>query len=157
MVRRPAAVAAAVVLAVEACGAVLVTWVLGLTVDEQQMSLAGLEPRAMAVSAWAAGLVLAGYLVLCGALLLRAALLDHTPAGFGRVLLVSCAVLHGLLGAVAVGLVGWLAFAALVLSLALQVLVLVGEDEAPRGDGTPDGAADPDGPEGRDAVTPTAG
>lgn len=159
--RRLVAVAAAVVLAVEACGVVLLNWVLGLAVDTQQMSLAGVEPRTMAVSVWAVGLLLGGYLLLCGALLLRTALLDQAPTGVRQALLVSCAVGHGLLGALVVGPVGWVAFAAVMLSLALQVLALV-----LAGDATPSGVADPpeedadtdtDGADGSGTVTPTAG
>lgn len=156
MARRPVAVVTAVVLVAEAVGFVLLNWVLGLAVDEQQMSLGGLEPRTMTISAWAVGLLFGGYLLLCGALLLRTALLDRAPTGFGRVLLISNVVVHALIGALAVGLVGWVAFAALMGMLALQVWVLVGYADAPR----PPADDDPDDtdatPRGGGSVTPTA-
>ena len=43
--------------------------------------------------------------------LARIALRDRPPGRFGKILLIVCAVLHGVLGALVVGLVGWPAFA----------------------------------------------
>ena len=47
------------------------------------------------------------YFALCGVVALLVALRDRAPGAFGRVLLISAAVVHGLLGAFAGGLVGW--------------------------------------------------
>lgn len=57
--RRPVALAAAVVLILEAAGMLLLNWILSIVVDRQQMSLAGLRPGAMSVGAWAGGAVFA--------------------------------------------------------------------------------------------------
>ncbi|GGV02860.1 hypothetical protein [Streptomyces spectabilis] len=128
MVRRPVAWAGAVVLWAEAAGVGFLNWFLGLVVDKQEMSLAGLDPHAMTVSAWIAGGVLGLCLVLCGVLLARTAVRDRAPGGFGRTVLIGAAVLHALLGAFAVGLVGWLAFAFMMLVLGLIVLTLLAYD-----------------------------
>ena len=130
--RRPVAAVAALVLALEAVGFVLVNIFLGMVVDKQEMSLAGLEPRATTVSAVIAGAVLGAYLLSCGGVLLRAAIRDTAPAGFFRILLISCAVLHGVLGAFSVGLVGWLAFAFMMVVLALLVWSLVAYGDGAR-------------------------
>ncbi|MET4926411.1 hypothetical protein P3L51_29350 [Streptomyces sp. PSRA5] len=132
VVRRPVAWMAAIVLLAEAVGFVFVNGLMATVVDNQQMSLAGLDPDAMSTGTWAAGFALGLYLVACAALLVRAAITDR---GFGRVarpVLVSCAILHGLLGALAVGLVGWTAFLFMMVVLGLIVLTLVayGEREA---------------------------
>ncbi|XHL88600.1 hypothetical protein PW683_14275 [Streptomyces niveus] len=136
VVRRPVAWVAAIVLLAEAVGFVFVNGLMATVVDNQQMSLAGLDPDAMSNGAWAAGFALGLYLVVCAALLVRAALTDR---GFGRVarpVLIGCAVLHGVLGALAVGLVGWTAFLFMMVVLALLVLALVAYGERPK-DGEP--------------------
>ncbi|WP_234334179.1 hypothetical protein [Streptomyces sp. NRRL B-1347] len=150
MARRPVAWAGAVVLWAEAAGIAFLNWFLGLVVDKQEMSLAGLDPHAMTVSTWIAGGVFGLYLALCGFLLARAAVCDRAPGGFGRAVLISAAVLHALLGAFAVGLVGWLAFAFMMLVLGLVVLTLMAYDRhehgaaavdaPPPGDGAPQAA-----------------
>ncbi|WP_225987278.1 hypothetical protein [Streptomyces spectabilis] len=150
MARRPVAWAGAVVLWAEAAGIAFLNWFLGLVVDKQEMSLAGLDPHAMSVSAWIAGGVLGLYLALCGVLLARTAVRDRAPGGFGQAVLISAAVLHALLGAFAVGLVGWLAFAFMMLVLGLIVLTLMAYDRherraagagaPPSGDGAPQAA-----------------
>lgn len=125
VVRRPVAWVTAIVLIAEAVGFVFVNGLMATVVDNQQMSLAGLDPDAMSTGAWAAGGALGLYLAVCAALLVHAALTDR---GFGRVarpVLISCAVLHGVLGALAVGLVGWTAFLFMMVVLALIVLTLV--------------------------------
>lgn len=129
VVRRPVAWVTAIVLIAEAVGFVFVNGLMATVVDNQQMSLAGLDPDAMSTGAWVAGGALGLYLVVCAALLVRAAL---TGRGFGRVArpaLISCAVLHGVLGALAVGLVGWTAFLFMMVVLALIVLTLVAYGE----------------------------
>ncbi|MET9493315.1 hypothetical protein [Streptomyces sp. NPDC006552] len=128
MARRPVAWVAAIVLFAEALGIVLMNWFLGLVVDRQDMSLAGLDPRAMSVGAWVAGGIFGLYLALCAFVLARAAATDRSPGTVGRILLISAAVVHGLLGAFAIGLVGWLAFVLMMVVLALIVLTLVAYD-----------------------------
>ncbi|MEV5978071.1 hypothetical protein [Streptomyces sp. NPDC052114] len=134
MARRPVAWVAAIVLVAEAIGIALLNWFLGLVVDKQDMSLAGLDPRATTVSTWIAGALFGGYLLLCALVLARTAARDRGPGGFGRLLLISCAVVHGLLGAFSVGLVGWAAFAFMMVVLGLIVLTLVAYDKKQRQD-----------------------
>ncbi len=55
MVRRPVAWIVALVLFAEALGVLAVNWFLGVVVDRQDMSLAGLDPDMMSVSSKAAG------------------------------------------------------------------------------------------------------
>ncbi|MEU3186967.1 hypothetical protein ABZ707_22625 [Streptomyces sp. NPDC006923] len=131
--RRPVAWVAAIILLAEALGVVFVNGVLATVVRNQQMSLAGLDPAAMSAGTWAMGGVLGLYLVLCAALLVRTAVKDLAPSRLGRVVLIACAVVHGVLGAVTVGLVGWTAFAFMMVVLALIVLVLVayGQERGP--------------------------
>lgn len=133
--RRPVAAVAAVLLMCEAVAIALLNWFLGLLVDEQEMSLAGIAPRTMTISAWVGGLVFGGYLLLCAALLLRTALRDNAPRGLARILLVGCAVVHSMLGAFFMGPVGWSAFVLMLTVFALIVLTLVAYGEgrpAPR-------------------------
>jgi hypothetical protein len=145
--RRPVAAVAAVTLMLEAIGIALLNWILGLVVDRQQMSMGGLDTDAMSVGTWAAGGVFGLYLLLCGVVMLRIALRDRAPGRAGRILLVTCAVVHGLLGAFSVGLVGWPAFAFMMVVLGLIVLTLLAyEPERPAEE-----AADPGG---QDAPSP---
>ncbi|MFB8273888.1 hypothetical protein ACFC96_46020 [Streptomyces sp. NPDC055955] len=156
MARRPVAWVAAIVLFAEAIGIALLNWFLGLVVDRQDMSLAGLDPRAMSVSAWIAGALFGLYLALCAVVLVRVAVRDRAPAGFGRILLISAAVVHGLLGAFSIGLVGWLAFVFMMVVLGLIVLTLVAYDRKEQTGGAESGAGDaPAGPaEGGGAPQP---
>ncbi|MFD5076090.1 hypothetical protein [Streptomyces sp. NPDC058371] len=131
MVRRPVAWVAAIVLFVEAVGIALLNWFLGIVVDRQDMSLAGLDPDTMAVSSKVAGLLFGLYFAVCGLAALLVALRDRPPAGFGRILLISAAVVHALLGAFAVGLVGWAAFAFMMVVLGLILLILMAYDRLP--------------------------
>ncbi|GAA2657964.1 hypothetical protein GCM10010400_14670 [Streptomyces aculeolatus] len=134
-----AAVAGAALL-VEAVGLAVVHFVLGSVVDRQEMSLAGLDSGVMSGSTRAAGVALGLYLLCCGAVSLRTAVRDRAPGRAGRNLLVSCAALHAVLATVAVGLVGWAAFAGLMVLFGLIVLVLTAEDAPVR---RPDGGAEP--------------
>ncbi|MFJ5261248.1 hypothetical protein ACIQAC_12385 [Streptomyces sp. NPDC088387] len=145
MVRRPVAWVVAVVLFVEALGLAALNWFLGVVVDRQDMSLAGLDPHAMSLSSKAGGIVFGLYFALCGLVALLVAVRDRAPAGLGRVLLISAAVVHALLGALTWGLVGWTAFLFMMLVFALIVLVLMTydgqagpaerpEDRRPQGD-----------------------
>ncbi|MGW3658916.1 hypothetical protein ACWD6R_25995 [Streptomyces sp. NPDC005151] len=125
VVRRPVAFVAAIVLFVEAAGMVLVNGILATVVDNQEMSLAGLDPAAMSAGAWAMGGVAGLYLLLCGLVLLLTGIRDRAPGRVGRFALISCTVVHGVLGALTVGLVGWAAFAFMMVVLGLIVLTLV--------------------------------
>ncbi|MCK8435356.1 hypothetical protein G3I77_20740 [Streptomyces sp. D2-8] len=146
MIRRPVAWVVAVVLFAEAFGVAVLNWFLGVVVDRQDMSLAGLDPHMMSVSSKIGGIVFGLYFALCGLVALLVALRDRPPAGFGRVLLISAAVVHGLLGAFTVGLVGWTAFLLMVLVLALIVLLLMTYDRpAEPADAAPEGGKGGDG------------
>jgi hypothetical protein len=140
----------AVVLFVEAFGVAALNWFLGIVVDRQDMSLAGLDPDAMSISSKVGGVVFGLYFALCGLVALLVALRDRAPAGFGRILLISVAVVHGLLGAFAWGLVGTGAFLFMVVVLGLVVLLLMTYDrqEGPS-DAAPaeSGPKDPESPE----------
>ncbi|WP_345634302.1 hypothetical protein [Streptomyces thinghirensis] len=127
-VRRPVAWIVAVVLFAEAVGVAALNWFLGIVVDRQDMSLAGLDPDMMSVSSKIGGVVFGLYFALCGLVALLVALRDRAPAGLGRVLLISAAVVHGVLGAFTWGLVGWHAFLFMILTLALIVLLLMTYD-----------------------------
>ncbi len=126
--RRPVAWIVAVVLFAEAVGVAALNWFLGVVVDRQDMSLAGLDPDMMSVSSKIGGVVFGLYFALCGLVALLVALRDRAPAGLGRVLLISAAVVHGVLGAFTWGLVGWHAFLFMILALALIVLLLMTYD-----------------------------
>jgi hypothetical protein len=136
VVRRPVAFVAAIVLFAEAVGIVLINAVLATVVENQDMSLAGLESSAMSTGTWVMGGVFGAYLLLCGLILLLTGIRDRAPGRIGRIVLIVCAVVHGVLGALTVGLVGWAAFAVLMVVLGLIVLTLVAYgDEAGRSGG----------------------
>ncbi|MBE1599632.1 MULTISPECIES: hypothetical protein [Streptomyces] len=147
MIRRPVAVVTAFVLFVEGLGIAGLQWFLGTVVDRQKMSLAGLDPDAMSLSTKAGGVVFGLYFVLCGVVALLVGVRNRPAAGLGRILLISVAVVHGLLGALTVGLVGWGAFAFMMVVLGLVLLTLMTYD---RQDGSADavsgGAGGADGP-----------
>ncbi|MGA5875793.1 hypothetical protein ACPC3D_08155 [Streptomyces cellulosae] len=159
MVRRPVAWIVALVLFAEALGVLAVNWFLGVVVDRQDMSLAGLDPDMMSVSSKAGGVVFGLYFATCGLVALLVALRDRTPAGFGRVLLISAAVVHALLGAFAWGLIGWTAFLSMVVVLALIVLLLMtydGRQEEPGEAGEPGGPVDAGTPPFSPPAAPSA-
>lgn len=142
MARRPVAVVAAIVLLVEAVGIVLINGILATFVDKQNMSLADMDPGAMVAGTWAMGGVFGLYLATCGVLCLVMGLRDRAPGRIARILLISCAIVHGVFGALTVGLVGWDAFAFLMVVLALIVLTLVAygkEKEKEKGPGAGNG------------------
>ncbi|MGW2745304.1 hypothetical protein [Streptomyces sp. NPDC001450] len=143
MVRRPVAWVVAVVLLAEAFGIGALNWFLGVVVDRQQMSLAGLDPDVMSKSSKIGGVAFGLYFALCALVALLVAIRNRAPAGFGRVVLISAAVVHGLLGAFTLSLVGWPSFVFMVVMLGLLVLLLVSYD---REDG-PDGGASGGAPE----------
>ncbi|MFE7098357.1 hypothetical protein [Streptomyces erythrochromogenes] len=136
MVRRLVAGLAAIVLVAEAAVLVLVHIVLGRTTANQSMSIAGSDPDVMSKATYAMGAGMGAFLLLCAALAVLAALRDRSPGRFGRVVLIAAAVTHAVLGMLAVGLVGWAAFAGLMLILCLLVLILTLYPAAARqGDG----------------------
>ncbi|MFF5469201.1 hypothetical protein [Streptomyces achromogenes] len=143
----------AAVLLVEAVSVVAVNWFLGVVVDRQKMSLAGLDPDVMATSSKIGGVVFGLYFALCALVAVLVAVRDRAPGGFGRVVLVSAAVVHALLGAFAWGLFGAAAFVFMIAVLGLIVLLLMTYDRAagPQGavpGGTPgQGAGPAAGPE----------
>ncbi|MFI2372906.1 hypothetical protein [Streptomyces sp. NPDC018833] len=143
MVRRPVAVVAAIVLLVEAVGIVVINGIMARFVEAQSMSLDGLDPDAMAAGTWGMGIGSGLFLAVCGALLLLMGIRDRAPGRFPRILLIGCAVVHGVLGALTVGLVGWPAFAWMMLVLGLLVLSLItyGGDDAPEQEAAPKEAA----------------
>ncbi|MFF8468575.1 hypothetical protein ACIQ1S_19175 [Streptomyces griseus] len=139
--RRPVAIVTGLVLFGEAVGIVLINAVLATVAENQNMSLAGLDPDAMSTGTWAMGGVFGLLLVLCGLIALLAGVRDRALGRFGRITLIGCSVVHGVLGAVTVGLVGWGAFAFMMLVLALLVLTLLAYGPEPRaGEGVGEGA-----------------
>ncbi|MGW3498561.1 hypothetical protein [Streptomyces sp. NPDC001020] len=148
MVRRPVAWIVAAVLFVEAFGVALLNWFLGMVVDRQDMSLAGLDPHTMAVSSKAAGVAFGIYFALCGLAALLTAVRDRSPSGIWRILLISAAVVHGLLGAFAIGLVGWGAFAFMMVVLGLILLTLMTYDRQQGTAGAPPAGTGPEADEG---------
>lgn len=155
VVRRPVAFVAAIVLLGEAVGMVLLNGILATVVDNQQMSLAGLDPAAMSTGAWVMGGVAGLYLLLCGLVLLLTGIRDRIPGRVGRIALISCAVLHGVLGALTVGLVGWAAFAFMMVVLAMIVLTLVAYGNGSvSGTGSETAAPDENGDAGESAPAP---
>ncbi|WMX48847.1 hypothetical protein [Streptomyces roseicoloratus] len=129
MARRPIALVTAAVLLLEAPGIVAINAVMARFVKAQSMSLDGLDPEVMYTGTWALGIGSGALLVLCALVPLIAAIRDRRPGRAGRVLLIGCAVVHGVLGAVAVGLLGWGAFAFLMVVVGLIVLTLVAYGE----------------------------
>ncbi len=137
VLRRLVAGLAAIVLVAEAAVLVLVHIVLGRTTANQSMSIAGSDPDVMSKATYAMGAGMGAFLVLCAVLAAVAALSDRPPGRFARIVFVSAAVTHGVLGILAVVLVGWAAFAATTLILCLLVLTLT--LYAAQGDGGSDG------------------
>ncbi len=125
MARRPIALVTAAVLFLEAPGIVAINAVMARFVKVQSMSLDGMDPDAMYTGTWALGIGSGIALALCALVALLAGIRDRRPGRAGRGLLVGCAVVHGILAAVAVGLLGWPAFTFLVVVLGLIVLTLV--------------------------------
>ncbi|CAG6395531.1 hypothetical protein NMG29_33725 [Streptomyces cocklensis] len=148
--RRGIAVGTAVVLVLEALAIAFVNWILGLAVRHQKMSLGGLDPDAMAAGSWAGGGIFALFLIACAVLVARIALHDRMSGRVGRIVLIVCAVVHGVLGAIVVGLVGWYAFVVLMLVLGLLVGTLLLYAPEDRGDAP---AATPPAPPGAPATS----
>ncbi|MFW3461743.1 hypothetical protein [Streptomyces sp. 058-1L] len=125
MLRRAVAIVTALVLFGEAVGIFAINAVLATVTENQNMSLAGMDPKAMSTGTWVLGGVSAVLLIGCGLIPLLAGVRDRSPGRFGRITLIGCAVVHGVLGAVTVGLVGWSAFAFMMVVLALLVFTLL--------------------------------
>ncbi|MFD9409011.1 hypothetical protein ACFWBN_18590 [Streptomyces sp. NPDC059989] len=138
MLRRLVAGLAAIVLVAEAAVLVLVHIVLGRTTANQSMSIAGSDPDVMSKATYALGAGMGAFLLLCAVLTALAAIRDREPGRFARVVLVSAAVTHGVLGVLTVALVGWGAFAVMMLILCLLVLTLT-LYAGRRGNGAADG------------------
>lgn len=138
--------ATAVVLVVEAAVLGFVHLVLGRTTENQSMSIAGADPDVMSMATYGLGVGMAVFLLACAVFLLLAAARDRAPGSFARVLLISAAITHGVLGALVVGLVGWSAFAVMMLILCLLVLSLTlyaAKGAGGAGGGAGDGAGGP--------------
>ncbi|WP_374775521.1 hypothetical protein OG756_24455 [Streptomyces sp. NBC_01310] len=157
MLRRLVAGLAAIVLVAEAAVLVLVHIVLGTTTANQSMSIAGSDPDVMSKATYGMGVGMGAFLVLCAVLAAIAALGDRPPGRFARIVFISAAVTHGVLGVLAVVLVGWPAFAATTLILCLLVLILTlyaaqddggsdGGGDAPQPPAPPIGELKPTGP-----------
>ncbi|MEV0743124.1 hypothetical protein AB0I51_46045 [Streptomyces sp. NPDC050549] len=144
----------AVVLFVEAFGVAALNWFLGIVADRQNMSLAGIDPDAMSVSSKVGGVLFGLYFLLCALVALLVAVRDRAPAGLGRILLISVAVVHGLLGAFAWAMVvNKVAFVFMVVVLGLVVLLLMtydrleGPSDAAPAQDDPTDPTDPKAPE----------
>ncbi|MFC9297573.1 hypothetical protein ACFTWH_21025 [Streptomyces sp. NPDC057011] len=124
MLRRLVAGLAAIVLVAEAAVLVLVHIVLGRTTENQSMSIAGSDPDVMSKATYGLGAGMGAFLLLTAVLAALTAVRDREPGRFARVVLVSAAVTHGVLGVLTVALVGWGAFAVMMLILCLLVLTL---------------------------------
>ncbi|EST23601.1 hypothetical protein N566_25500 [Streptomycetaceae bacterium MP113-05] len=157
MTRRPVAAITAAVLTCEAVMFVLLQTFMGMVVDKQQMSLAGLDPGMMSLGSLIGGALLGGYLLLCAGVLVVTAVRDRAPGDVPRLLLISAAVLHALLGAATVGLVGWSAFAFMMLVLALLVWTLVSYSRLPKHRRTEGGSQPSRAAAGTATAGPTAG
>ncbi|WP_239516109.1 MULTISPECIES: hypothetical protein [unclassified Streptomyces] len=141
--------ATAVVLVVEGAVLAFVHLVLGRTTANQSMSIAGMDPDVMSKATYAMGAGMGGFLLLCAVFLVVAAVRDRAPGAFARMLLITAAITHGVLGALVVGLVGWAAFGVMMAILCLLVasLMLYAAKEAGSdGAAGTDGAADAGGP-----------
>lgn len=156
--RRGVAATAAVVLVAEALGIALIHWILGSVVERQQMSLAGLDYRAMADGTFVTGGVFAVFLVCCAVVAGRMAIRDRAPGRFGRILFIVGAVVHAVLGALVVGMVGWSAFVLMMVVLALLVgtLLAYGPGTPASGPGDDDPQASGEAPPGPPAAPAAA-
>ncbi|MCZ2527962.1 hypothetical protein [Streptomyces sp. HB2AG] len=158
--RRTVLAVTAALLVAEAAGFALVNYVMGVMVDYQQMSLAGMDPAAASKGAWAGAVLTALYFLSCALVLVVAAVRDRAPGRFGRVLLISAAVVTAVVGAAGAALVGWAAFGVMMLLLCAQVLSLVvlGErGDAERGDAERDDSGRGDGDGSPDGTVPGTG
>ncbi|MFC1438326.1 hypothetical protein ABUW04_08655 [Streptacidiphilus sp. N1-10] len=98
---------------------------LGLAVRHQNMSLGGLSTDAMANGAWVGMGLLAAFLVVVAVLLARTAWRGGAMGRPTRILLIVCAVLHGVLAAALLALSGVVAFLAMLVMVGVMVFVLL--------------------------------
>ncbi|TDU06248.1 hypothetical protein EDD99_4796 [Streptomyces sp. 846.5] len=119
------AVATVLLLVLEALFFAGVGLLLGLAVRDQNMSLGGLSPDAMAVGAWVGMGLLAAFLLLVALVLARTVRSGGAMGRPTRILLIVCAVLHGVLAALLLALNGVVAFGAMLVMVGLLVLVLM--------------------------------
>ncbi|MFJ4435576.1 hypothetical protein [Streptomyces sp. NPDC088923] len=131
MTRTVAAWATGFVLVLETFGIVLLCLTLGAVVDNQSMSLAGTDPDAVVTGSYVLAVVAGLFLCACAFVAFRCALRRHAPGRAGQVLLIVAAVVHGVLAAVSLALIGLAAFLGLLVVLALLVLILVSPDASP--------------------------
>jgi hypothetical protein len=124
VVRRTVGFVLAVAMFAEAAGVAWLNWFLAMVVEGQQMSLAGLDPDMVARSSRVGAVLFALFFVGCGVLVAVLAIRNRTPGRLATGLLVTVAVVHGVLGAAAFALVGVKAFAALAVVLVLVLLFL---------------------------------
>ncbi|MFD3719983.1 hypothetical protein [Streptomyces sp. NPDC058674] len=133
MLRRLVAAVAAIVLVAEAAVLVLVHLVLGRTTANQSMSIAGSDPDVMSKATYGLGAGMGVFLLLCAVLAAVAAVRDRAPGRLARIVLFTAAAAHGLLGILALALVGWAAFVTMMLILCLLVLTLMLYAAGPEG------------------------
>ncbi|MFC1404323.1 MULTISPECIES: hypothetical protein, partial [Streptacidiphilus] len=98
---------------------------LGLAVRHQNMSLGGLSTDAMANGAWVGMGLLAAFLIVVAVLLARTAWRGGAMGRPTRILLIVCAVLHGVLAAALLALSGVVAFLAMLVMVGVMVFVLL--------------------------------
>ncbi|WP_037605547.1 hypothetical protein [Streptacidiphilus rugosus] len=123
--RRWTAVAAMVLLVLEAGVSVLFALVMGKAANYQHMQLAGLKTSAIANGAYVGLSVQAAFLLLVAVLLLRLAIRATSETGrLTRFAVIAAAVFHGILAALLLALSGVTAFLVVALTLTLLVLVL---------------------------------
>ncbi|MFE5208601.1 hypothetical protein [Streptomyces sp. NPDC056600] len=148
MVRRTVGFVLAVAMFAEAAGVAWLNWFLAMMVQNQQMSLAGLDPDMVARSSRVGAVLFALFFVGCGVLVVVSTVRNRAPGRFGTGVLVTVAVVHGVLGAAAFALVGVKAFAVLAAVLVL-ILLFLSSPGRPR-------AAGPDAASGSGAEQPPA-
>jgi hypothetical protein len=123
--RRWTAIAATVLLVLEASGSLLAALLLGAVADKQHMQFAGVSYRAIADAAYLGLGLQAAFLLLVAGVLVRVAVRARDDE-FGRptrYLLIAAAVFHGVLAALMLALVGVWIFLAVALALTLLVLL----------------------------------
>jgi hypothetical protein len=138
--RRMVLAAAAVLLLVESLVIALVGLVLGVAASRQHMSVAGLPSSRIAMTSWVGQGALAAFLLVCAVLVAFAAARDAVRPTV-RILLIICAVLNGVLAALAVALSGWAAFAVMVLVTGVLVLAVLSANDRPEAELLPQAEA----------------
>jgi len=136
---------AAVLLIVQGLVLGLVGVILGAAVNQQNMSLAGLNPHAMALGAWIGEGLLGLVFVVTGVLVARAAARGAEAGTPTRILLLITAVVTGVLAAAMLALSGWPLFVLLIVLLAVFVMaiLMLRDEDAPQAGGDP---AQPESP-----------